>query len=241
MKYEKYEKLREKFFGRGLVVAIDGPSGTGKSTIARRVAAALDLAYLDTGAMYRAAAWWVDHRGLAASQSEAVVQVVREMNLEVTALPQNSRIFVDGIEVSRVIRSEQVNRMVSDIAAIPQVRQLLISQQRDIIAQACQSTRGIVAEGRDITTVVAPHAPVRILLTADPQVRLSRRARQDAGSTEADVLERERELVLARDAKDSQVNNFFQAAPGVQVVDSTCLSVDQTMDAVMDVIGQTTV
>lgn len=238
MEYEKYENLREKVLGRGLVVAIDGPSGSGKSTISRHVAAALDLGYLDTGAMYRATAWWVDHQGLDVSHPAEVMVAVAKMDLKVNAVPHNPRIFVDGIDVGHAIRSDHIDTIVSDISALPGVREVLIALQQRVIREARQSTRGIVVEGRDITTVVAPDAEVRILLVADPEVRLRRRALEDAGHTGAEVLERERALVLERDAKDLQVNEFMKAAPGVHTVDSSELDVAGTLDAVMTLIDQ---
>ncbi|MCU9969223.1 (d)CMP kinase [Mobiluncus mulieris] len=240
MEYEKYENLREKVLGRGLVVAIDGPSGSGKSTIARKVAAALDLGYLDTGAMYRATAWWVDHRGLDVSRPEELAVAVAKMDLKVTAVAHNPRFFVDGLDVGHVIRGEHIDSIVSGVAAVPAVRAVLIALQQRVIREARNSTRGIVVEGRDITTVVAPQAPVRILLTADPEIRLLRRALQDTGHDGAEALERERALVLGRDMKDAKVNEFMQAAPGVHLVDSTSLDLEQTLDAVMSLIDQNT-
>lgn len=240
MEYEKYENLREKILGRGIVIAIDGPSGSGKSTIARNVAAALDLGYLDTGAMYRATAWWVEHLGIDITDAARIESAVSQMDLKVNAVAHNPRVFVDGIDVKHAIRSAHINSIVSGVSALPGVRRTLIALQQTIIAEARKSTRGIVVEGRDITTVVAPEAPVRILLTADPQVRLARRALENEGNTNADSLEQERALVLERDAKDSKVNDFLQAAPGVHTVDSTNLTVFETLDTVMDLVDKTT-
>lgn len=238
--FSKYEKLREKILGRSVVVAIDGPSGSGKSTIARNVAAALDLGYLDTGAMYRAAAWWVDRSGVDLDDAIAVEQTVKNMKLEVKAVPHAPRIFVDGIDVKHAIRTDKISEIVSKVSSNMAVRVHLIEAQRDLIEQAIASTRGIVVEGRDITTVVAPEATVRILLTASPEVRLARRSLADRGDVEAQSLQKERSLVLDRDAKDSKVTDFLEAAEGVATVDSTNLSVDETLDSVMSLIDQAT-
>ncbi|EFU82348.1 MULTISPECIES: (d)CMP kinase [Mobiluncus] len=240
MEYANYEALREKILGRGVVVAIDGPSGSGKSTISRNVAAALDLGYLDTGAMYRAAAWGVEHRGVDLNDSAAIAAAVREMKLTVNAVPHAPRIFVDGIDVMHVIRTDHINTIVSSVSSVPEVRTVLIALQRDIIAQARQSTRGIVVEGRDITTVVAPDAQVRILLTASAETRVSRRALEDQGDARSETLDRERALVLDRDARDAKVTSFHTAADGVTTLDSTDLSVSQTLDTVMRLIDQAT-
>lgn len=240
MEYANYEALREKILGRGVVVAIDGPSGSGKSTISRNVAAALDLGYLDTGAMYRAAAWGVEHCGVDLNDSAAIAAAVREMKLTVNAVPHAPRIFVDGIDVMHVIRTDHINTIVSSVSSVPEVRTVLIALQRDIIVQARQSARGIVVEGRDITTVVAPDAQVRILLTASAETRVSRRALEDQGNARSETLDRERALVLDRDARDAKVTSFHTAADGVTTLDSTDLSVSQTLDTVMRLIDQAT-
>lgn len=240
MEYANYEALREKILGRGVVVAIDGPSGSGKSTISRNVAAALDLGYLDTGAMYRAAAWGVEHRGVDLNNPIAIAAAVQDMKLTVNAVPHAPRIFVDGIDVMHVIRTDHINAIVSAVSSVPEVRTMLIALQRDIIAQARESTRGIVVEGRDITTVVASDAQVRILLTASAATRVSRRALEDQGDARSETLDRERALVLDRDARDAKVTSFQVAADGVTTVDSTDLSVSQTLDTVMRLIDQAT-
>lgn len=240
MFFEQYENLRDKLLGKGVVIAIDGPSGSGKSTIARNAAAALDLCYLDTGAMYRGAAWWVDHQGINLRNTEMVEKSVGAMDLVFNTLPHAPRIFVEGIDVSQAIRTQHINEIVSMVSSLPGVRRVLIAKQRELIDKAKRSTRGIVVEGRDITTVVAPDADVRILLTADPQTRLARRALENHGDADSQSLQREKALVLDRDASDAKVTNFMQAAPGVTEVDSSAMSVEQTLDAVMQLIDQTT-
>ena len=230
MDYANYQDLRERVLGQGVIIAIDGPSGSGKSTIARNVAAALDLGYLDTGAMYRAAAWWVEHQGVDLKDPVAVGACVWQMELEINAVPHAPRIFVGGVDVKNVIRTDHINSVVSAVAAVPEVRSVLIDQQRDIIAAAVESGRGIVAEGRDITTVVAPDAEVRVLL--------ARRSLQNGGDGGDASLEREKQLVIERDTKDAQVTAFLEAADGVETLDSTNLDVSETLDAVMRLISR---
>ncbi len=156
--------------GSRLVVAIDGPSGAGKSSASRGVAVALGLRYLDTGAMYRALTWWLLERGVDTTDPEVVAVLATGPVIEVSTDPRAPWTRVDGTDVSEAIRTREVTAAVSAVAAVPQVRAHLIAMQRQIIA----STPGIVAEGRDIGTVVAPDAEVKIFLTADGAARASR-------------------------------------------------------------------
>ena len=157
----------------GIVVAIDGPSGSGKSTVSRRVAATLGLAYLDTGAMYRAAAWWCEHKGVDLDDGAAVADAVAAMPLHMGLDPEHPTFTVDGTDVSAAIRDPHIASVVSKVATNLDVRAELARRQRDIIRfEATGHTgsfsggAGIVAEGRDITTVIAPDADVRLLVTA---------------------------------------------------------------------------
>ncbi|MBO0833825.1 MAG: (d)CMP kinase, partial [Actinobacteria bacterium] len=156
-----------------LVIAVDGPAGSGKSTAARRVAETLSLSYLDTGAMYRALTWWLLEQRMDLADTDAVLDRIAEPRIEVGTDPAQPWITVDGQDVAGLIRTRQVSNSVSMVAAIPQVRALLIGQQRAIIAAAGP---GIVAEGRDIGTVVAPDAMVKVYLTASEEVRAQRRS-----------------------------------------------------------------
>ncbi len=217
--------------GRGVVVAIDGPSGSGKSTISRRVAADLGLAYLDTGAMYRAAAWWCAREGLDLTDRAAVAAAVLELPLTMGTDPATPTVSVGGEDVSVVIRTTEISTVVSAVATNLDVRAELKRLQRAIIDEH-RAGAGIIAEGRDITTVVAPDADVRILLVADETARLTRRARELHGSDDAGALEATRDQVLRRDRDDSTVSEFSVAADGVVTVDSSHLSLDETVDAV---------
>ena len=218
-----------------VTVAIDGPSGSGKSTVSRRLAAELGLAYLDTGAMYRAATWWCRRRDVDLDAHDAVALVVAQMPLEMGIAPTDPRVVCDGVDITSVIRGSDISSAVSAVATNLAVRAQLGERQRDIIAAerrpgGYSDGRGIVAEGRDITTVVAPDADVRILLTADESARLARRARELHGTDDAGSL------AATRAALDSTVSSFQVAADGVVTVDSSRLDLEQTLAAVLEIV-----
>jgi cytidylate kinase len=215
-----------------LVVAIDGPSGSGKSTVARRVAEALGLRYLDTGAMYRALTWWLLDLGIDLTDWERVAALAKELPLRMGTDPKKPTVHVGGVDVGAAIRETRISSMVSAIAQNLGVRSELVQRQRALIEQA----RGVVVEGRDITSVVAPDAPVRILLTASEDTRLARRARDVHGADHATAVAATRDQVLRRDADDSTVASFLQAADGVDVVDSSAHSVEETVTTVLALI-----
>ncbi|MEZ0447574.1 (d)CMP kinase [Cellulomonas sp. ICMP 17802] len=219
-----------------VVVAIDGPSGSGKSSVSRGVASALGLAYLDTGAMYRAATWWCLQRGVPLTDIDAVAVQVRALPLVMGVDPAHPTVHVGGVDVGEAIRETEISAAVSAVATNLEVRAELGRLQREAIEDARVSGRGIVAEGRDITTVVAPDADVRVLLTASEEARLARRARELHGSADADAVEATRDQVLRRDADDSTVVQFHVAADGVVTVDSSHLDLAQTVQAVLDVV-----
>ena len=151
------------------MVAIDGPSGSGKSSASRGVASSLGLSYLDTGAMYRALTWWLMSAGVDTADEQLVAARATEAEIEVCTDPDKPWTRVNGNDVSREIRSEAVSAQVSGVARVQAVRDHLIAAQRAIISAA---PVGIVAEGRDIGTVVAPDAQLKVFLTADPQAAL---------------------------------------------------------------------
>ena len=159
----------------GLVIAVDGPSGSGKSSAARGVATALGLRYLDTGAMYRAVTWWMLEHDVDLTDSDSVAEQVLQLPVELSTDPAAEHVRVAGLEVTAQIRERKVSNAVSAVAAVPQVRSYLIAMQRQIIAAAVTDSGGIVAEGRDIGTVVAPDASVKVFLTASEQARAERR------------------------------------------------------------------
>lgn len=214
-----------------LVIAIDGPSGSGKSTVARRVASTLGLRYLDTGAMYRALTWWALERGVDLADREAVAHLARELPLKMGTDPEAPTVFVGDRDVAAAIRETRISESVSAVATNQDVRAEMRVRQR-----AYAEAGDVVIEGRDITTVIAPDAPVRVLLTASEDARLTRRAKELHGVADEEAVARTRDQVVRRDADDSTVSVFTEAADGVTVVDSSNMSIEDTIAAVLDVI-----
>jgi cytidylate kinase len=219
--------MRHYRLGKPLVVAIDGPSGSGKSSVSRETARRLHAAYLDTGAMYRAVTWHCLDTGVDLQEAASVEKASREVDLEISTDPDHELVSVCGTDVTLAIREPGISSAVSAVATTLGARAELIRRQQQIIAD---SGRRIVAEGRDITTVVAPDAEARILLTASEEARLRRRGIQ-LGGTQSDAQLQEQ--VLTRDAKDSTVVNFHEAADGVFTVDSSDLDFEETVEAVL--------
>jgi len=215
-----------------LVIAIDGPSGSGKSSTARGVARRLDLAFLDTGAMYRAITWLVLHERLDSAHESAVARLAHEAELAINTDPDAPTVAVNGHDVTAAIRDPDVSSAVSAIATNLDVRRELVSRQRQLITAA---RRGIVAEGRDITTVVAPDAQVRVLLVADPAARVARRHAELGERIDAAAVT---DQVIRRDYDDSTVAQFHSAAPGVVVLDSTLLSLEEVIDAICALVPE---
>ncbi|MDQ1618615.1 MAG: CMP/dCMP kinase [Actinomycetota bacterium] len=214
-----------------IVVAIDGPSGSGKSTVARGVAARLGLRYVDTGAMYRALTWWAISLDVDLAETDRVASLARELPLQLGTDPADPHVFVDGNDIGDAIRLPEISAAVSAVATNLGVREELVRRQRAFAAEG-----GVVIEGRDITTVVAPDAPVRVLLTASEATRLARRALEVHGSDDEAALEATRDQVVRRDADDSTVATFTVAADGVTVVDSSHLTPDETIEAVLTLV-----
>lgn len=220
----------------GLVVAVDGPSGSGKSSVSRAVASRLGIGYLDTGAMYRALTWWCLDQGLDLTDQAAVTEAARCLPLEMGHDPQAPTVSVNGISVDAAIRETRISESVSAVATNLDVRAIMRDLQRAAIADIAAQTGGVVAEGRDITTVVAPDADVRALLTASEEARLARRSKELHGDADAESVERTRAQVVSRDAKDSTVSQFSVAADGVVTVDTSDLDFEQSVAALMDVV-----
>jgi len=217
----------------GVVVAIDGPAGSGKSSVARAAAARLGYRYLDTGAAYRAVAWNGLETGAALTDPEAVVELVGATNVALSLDPAERSVRVGERDVTTAIREPHVSAATAAVAGNQAARDRLTAWFRELIASA---EPGIVVEGRDITTVVAPDAPVRILLTAEPEARAQRRWKElAAAGTDVDA-----DGVLAaiaeRDARDSAMVEFLRAAPGVETIDSTHLGFDETVAAVVELV-----
>lgn len=218
----------------GTVIAVDGPSGVGKSTVCRGVAIRLGLSYLDTGATYRLAALHCLREGIDFDNDDDVVAAVETMNAGVGLDPESPAFTLDHEDVSRLIRSDAVTGVVSRVAVNLEARAILGDLQRGLISQEVVGGRsggaGIVAEGRDVTTVIAPDADVRVLMTADPEVRVSRRALENGEGDPGQA----REAVLGRDARDTIGVDFHTAADGVVTIDTTNLTVDEVVSAIVD-------
>ncbi|HEY2579633.1 MAG TPA: (d)CMP kinase [Streptosporangiaceae bacterium] len=212
-----------------LVIAVDGPSGSGKSSAARGAAKELGIRYLDTGAMYRALTWWLLAREIDVTDAATVAASAARPAIEVGIDPEAPFVTVDGTDVSGPIRGRPVSNVVSAVAAIPAVRVHLIAQQREIIAKACAEAGGIVAEGRDIGTVVAPDAVVKVFLTASESARASRRA-ADLAADPAATVELTRAEQARRDRLDAAQS---ERAAGAVPIDSTGLGVAEVISRIV--------
>ena len=216
--------------GKSLVVAIDGPSGSGKSSVSKEVARRLRLAYLDTGAMYRALTWYCLDAGTDLADGQAVEDAAEVLDLDISTSAGEEYVRVGGVDITDAIREPSISAAVSAVATNLGARTELIRRQRALIDR---HHRRMVVEGRDITTVVAPNAEVRMLLTASEEARLRRRGLQLGGTQNAEQLAAQ---VTARDAKDSTVVNFTRAADGVVTLDSSDLDFEQTVDAALGIV-----
>lgn len=208
------------------LVAIDGPAGSGKSSVSRAVAEKLEYGILDTGAAYRALAWAALERDQDLDSEIAVEEVLDTWGFSIS-LRGAQVVVVDGHDVTDEIRDPGVSKQVSRVSKHPEVRKRLNQMFRGIVAES--GLAGVVIEGRDITTVVAPDAPVRILMTAAPEVRAERRMGELSGSTQAEVLA----AIQERDAKDQLVVDFMNPASGVTLIDTTDLDFEQSVQAVI--------
>jgi cytidylate kinase len=214
-------------------VAVDGPAGSGKSSVCRGVASKMGMKYLDTGAMYRAITWAMLDAHTNVDDADAVAAAAQRMQLTSGTDPDLPTISVNGQDVSEPIRSAAVTEAVSAVSAVPAVRKLLVDLQRAEVANA--GPVGIVVEGRDIGTVVLPDASVKIFLTADPAVRALRRAKEDSERTQEDVSIAATEAALiARDEKDStRASSPLAQAEDAIVVDTTDLDLQQVIAKVV--------
>lgn len=208
------------------VIALDGPSGTGKSTVARALARRLGFRYLDTGAMYRAVTWAVLDAGIDPEDQAAVGAVADRVVLDVSTDPERPGVAVDGQKVDDAIRTAAVTTAVSPVSATPHVREVLVAAQRELIGDG-----HVVVEGRDIGTVVAPGAPLKVFLTASPDARARRRSRQDGSADRAATAA----ALGRRDAYDSsRQHSPLRAAEDAVHLDTTAMSVDQVIRQLVD-------
>ncbi|WP_193104469.1 bifunctional cytidylate kinase/GTPase Der [Brachybacterium sp. FME24] len=223
--------------GSGITIAIDGPAGSGKSTVSRLVADALDGGMLDTGAMYRAVTWLCLEQDLDLTDREAVAAVAESLDLELGTDPAGATVVVGGIDITAQIRSERISQQVSAVATNTLVRAILQRRQRELLFATADQRGFCVAEGRDITTVVAPDAHVRVLLTASDEERMRRRADELDLEDSEDTRARMADQVLRRDRDDSTVSDFLTAAEGVDPVDTTGLEVEDVVERVLMLVA----
>lgn len=221
--------------GEGLVLAVDGPSGTGKSTACRSLAKRLGAKYVDTGAMYRVATLAVLRAGVDPADTAAVIAATADLPLTVSDDPDSTQVLLAGEDVSGVIRGAEVTRHVSAVSAIAAVRENLVALQRKLARDAHRA----IVEGRDIGTVVLADAPAKVFMTASPQVRARRRHDQNL----AMGMDSDYAAVLAdverRDAADSsRAESPLRPAEDAVVIDTSSLSFDQVLEALMDVVKE---
>lgn len=210
----------------GIVIAIDGPSGSGKSSTSKGAAKARELRYLDTGAMYRAMTWWMLEHGVDVDDAEAVTALVGRPRIVMGTDPEAPTVMVDGRDVGAEIRSKDVTANVSAVSAVPAVRERLVRAQREIIAAARAEGTGIVVEGRDITTVVAPEAPLKLFLTASAEARAQRRSKEirdtDVAATQADLVRRDK-------LDSSRAHSPLKQTADATELDTTGLTLDEVV------------
>jgi cytidylate kinase len=219
--------VSERFVGQ---VTLDGPSGTGKSSVARALAVRLGAAYLDTGAMYRAATVAVLDAGVDPEDAAAVADRVDAARIEVGTAAGTELVQVDGVDVAERIRGAEVTRAVSAVSAVPAVRRLLVDRQRDLVAGA----DAIVVEGRDIGTVVLPDATLKIYLTAAPEVRAERRAGQLGVTDPAEIAEIAADLRRRDEYDSSRADSPLRPAEDAVLVDSSGLDRDAVVDRILE-------
>jgi CMP/dCMP kinase len=219
--------------GLGLVVAVDGPGGSGKSTVAKAVARRLGLRYLDTGAMYRAVTQLALEQRIDLEDPTAVAELAERAVLTPGTDPDRPSISVNEVPVDEEIRTRAVTNAVSAVSAVAAVRRRLVGQQRQIILDAVEAAGGIVVEGRDIGQVVAPEAPVKVFLTASTEVRALRRSRELGEKGVDDVARTLAELGRRDELDSTRKVDPLQAAPNAVVVDSTGMSVDEVVEEVL--------
>ena len=211
-----------------LIIAIDGPSGAGKSSVSRAVATELGLDYLDTGSMYRAMTWFMQNSGVDLDDAQQVARSARAELIQPSIDPSEPGIRVDGRDVSIEIRSAEVTQGVSAVSAVPEVRELMVNLQREI---AANSSTGIVVEGRDICAVVLPDAPVRLFITADPEARANRRARENG----SEVTQTQNDLEKRDLADSTRAVSPLEVAPGARVIDTTYMELTDVIAQVIDI------
>lgn len=220
------------------IVAVDGTAGSGKSSVSKGVAVRLGLRYLDTGAMYRAATLWMLEHGVDVNDAEAVAANAALPRITIGTNPAAPSISLDGLDVSREIRTPAVTEAVSAVSAVPAVRQQMVELQRQAATAAEAAGVGLIAEGRDIGTVVLPHADVKLFLVADQEVRAARRAAEDAQRGHGAAVQTTAAELARRDAADSSrtASPLVQADDAV-VIDGTYDDLDTVIARAVEVVS----
>ena len=213
-----------------LIIAIDGPAGAGKSTVAQMVARRLGLAYVDSGATYRAAALKVLESGVALEDEDAVVRVVGSAEIRFVPRLLQPQVLLDGKDVTAEIRALEVTRAASRVSQLPAVRQKLIALQRSLLKPP-----GVVMEGRDIGTVVFPGAPLKIFLKADPEERARRRVEQNTQQGRPSSMEKILAEISSRDRRDAERQaSPLVAAKDAAIIDATQLSAEEVVKKILE-------
>lgn len=218
----------------GRVIAIDGPVGAGKSTVARALARRLGYRYVDTGAMYRSVAWAAIHRGVSLADEPAVAGLARDLDIEFVPDPSGQRVMIDGEDATEAIRRPEMSEASSIVSAYPAVREAMVALQRRMGA-----ARDVVMEGRDIGTVVFPDAEVKVYLDASLDERAGRRFRELQGRGETATYEEVRRALEDRDRRDStRAHSPLRVAPGAIMVNSTGMVVEEVVEEIVRRMGQ---
>ena len=230
---ESSRNMNESTAADALLLAIDGPSGTGKSTVSRAVAEHLGAKYLDTGAMYRVATLWVLRQGIDPADSDAVAAATADLPLAVSDDPRSTEVLLDGEDVSGEIRGPEVTQNVSAVSAIPAVRENLVDLQRRLAADAGRC----VVEGRDICTVVLPDVPAKVFMTAAAEVRARRRHAQDiAAGRDADYDEVLADVIRRDELDSSRATSPLRPADDAVVLDTSEMDIEEVIDHILDVV-----
>jgi cytidylate kinase len=217
-----------------LVIAIDGPAGAGKSTVAQKMAARLGLNYVDSGATYRAAALKVLQSGISPDDEQAVARLIDKTDIRIATEGLQFRVLLDGKDVMNEIRTPEVTLAAAKVSRLAEVRAKLVAVQR-----SCAVGRGVVMEGRDIGTVVFPDAALKVFLRADPAERARRRLKQDSKKGRSATLEQTADEIARRDKLDAERKiSPLVAAPDAYQIDSTNLAADQVVKQILDLARQ---
>ncbi|WP_019534083.1 (d)CMP kinase [Paenibacillus ginsengihumi] len=211
-------------------IAIDGPAGAGKSTVARLVAEALGFVYVDTGAMYRAVTWRVLQEGLTPEQTAEMIALTERIELRLVPGENGQQVFVDGIDVTREIRSREVTSHVSRVSSIPEIRRLLTAKQKELAKD-----KGVVMDGRDIGSQVLPDAELKVFLTASVRIRAERRFRELGGAQQGMSLEQLEQEIARRDKMDEQREaSPLVKAPDAVLIDSSAMEIPEVVERILD-------